>query len=645
MRSGGHVTMIVRLCLPAVVAVALSAALGPAYAEQTAGSVTFALTRVGPAPDRTFDVELQCDGEAVAEAQLSVPEVPTQTRAHDVAGKVCVVAHRTDQIAGRVDEIAYTARDTEGVIARRTLYSRDGMGVSSDFVVPQGDTRIELEVESLASDDVGMPVRVMTFNIWRSGKLDGAPGGEQSLEELIGFLRSEDPDILFMVETYGSGPRITDGLNAALPAGRRYTGVPITREPGQAPDEDNLWLFTRYAVEKVYERRGDGDLTSFNFGGARLRLPNGQRVHVFPTWLHHTDGAWNLTNQSALESTLGLSRTYTDQQILDTDKRRRNGMATTLLQARLPEYLSTDPAYADAPVIVAGDFNTLSHQDWTARFANAPGHGGLVLDWTATKQFTEAGFTDTYRWANPHAGRYPGRTWSPIVGYGYAPGRIDYILTRGEEIRVLSSYTRARRLPQHRGSPIDELYPFYSDHAAVVTDLLLRGRGPGPTRELVTDAPEPPEAGWPDPPAGDPVPPAELVATATSENPNGGEAFRAVDGDLRTHWHSRYQPAPPDPLPHDITIDMQRQRDLTAVRYQPRIVGNLNGTLLRALVQVSDDGNAWRDVTAVEWERTTLPKDVDLRGLSARYLRFHVDLGIGGFSSAAEITPYEASQQ
>jgi hypothetical protein len=59
--------------------------------------------------------------------------------------------------------------------------------------------------------------------------------------------------------------------------------------------------------------------------------------------------------------------------------------------------------------------------------------------------------------------------------------------------------------------------------------------------------------------------------------------------------------------------------------------------------QTSQDGTAFQDVARVEWERTTLPKDVNLQGMAARYVRVHVDLGIGGFSSAAEITPYEVS--
>jgi Endonuclease/Exonuclease/phosphatase family len=220
--------------------------------------------------------------------------------------------------------------------------------------------------------------------------------------------------------------------------------------------------------------------------------------------------------------TMGLPRSYSDQQLVDSDATRRTGMATTLLETRLPEYVGREPEYADAPVLVAGDFNTLSHLDWTSRYASAPGHAGLVLEWPASKLFTGAGFTDTYRWANPDAGRQPGRTWSPGSGFGHAPGRIDYVMAKGENVRVLGSYTRSRRLPQHRGSELDAAYPFYSDHSAVVTDLLIRGQGSGPERRYHADPLETRDPGWPAPPAGRPVPAAELTATAHQRAPRHG---------------------------------------------------------------------------------------------------------------------------
>lgn len=57
-------------------------------------------------------------------------------------------------------------------------------------------------------------------------------------------------------------------------------------------------------------------------------------------------------------------------------------------------------------------------------------------------------------------------------------------------------------------------------------------------------------------------------------------------------------------------------------------------------MEVSEDGQTYQEVAQVNWARNSLPKDIDLQGVRARYLRFHVELGIGGFSSAAEITPY-----
>ncbi len=622
---------------------AVLAATAPAPVASAAASgprrdtVTYTLT--GSAEARTWQTELRCDDRSHARARL-VPKRPGQTRVHHVAGRTCTVATSTSRRAGWVDEVTITVRQADEVLARRVLYSHDGLARSTDFVVPKGELHVDIAVTQLPQDRVGTPLRLMQFNIWRSGLLDGLAGpegGQENLRQLVEYVRSEDPDVLFLVETYGSGEAIVEGLNEGLPPERRYQGVQVTREPGQAPDEDNLWLVTRLPVETIYPRESGGDLTSFNFGGARLRLPDGQHIHAFATWLHHTDSAWNPTNQSALENVLGLSRTYTDEQILAADARRRIGMATTLLRERLPGYIGDD----EAPVFLGGDFNTLSHLDWSERFADAPGHGGLVLDWPVMRMFDEAGFLDTYRFANPDAARYPGRTWSPYAGFGFAPGRIDYILAKGDAVRVLGSRTRTVRLEEHLDSPLVDLFPFYSDHGALITDVVVRGVGPGPRpgEEPARDEPEDiGEITWPAPPEGQPVPPAELSATASTENANG-EAHRAVDGDLRTHWHSQYSPEV-TPLPHELTIDMQRVRTLRAVRYQPRIVGNLNGTILRARVEVSEDGQTYQEVAQVNWARNSLPKDIDLQGVRARYLRFHVELGIGGFSSAAEITPY-----
>lgn len=311
-------------------------------------------------------------------------------------------------------------------------------------------------------------MRAMAFNIWRSGTLDGAPGGAENLGQLIGFLRAQDSDILFMVETYGSGGTIVGGLNDGVPKHRQYTGVQITREPDTVPGTDNLWLFTRLDIEQVYPARRSGELTSFNFGGVKLRLPSGRTLHAFTVWLHWLGNAFTTTSQTVTELQNGRSRTLSNEQILATEDEHRLAQARTLLTEILPGYLGDDTS---SPVLLGGDLNTQSHLDWSAEFANAPGHAGLVLDWPVTRAFTEAGFVDTFRAAHPDAGAEPGRTWSPLEGFGPAPGRIDYILARGAGIEVVGSRALTERLPEHQATPLGKQWAFYSDHGAVVTDL------------------------------------------------------------------------------------------------------------------------------------------------------------------------------
>jgi hypothetical protein len=282
----------------------------------------------------------------------------------------------------------------------------------------------------------------MAFNIWRSGTLDGAPGGAENLDQLIGFLRAQDPDILFMVETYGSGGTIVSGLNAGVPNDRQYTGVQLTREPDTVPGTDNLWLFTRLDIEQVYPEMRSGELTSFNFGGVKLRLPSGRTLHAFTVWLHWLGNAFTTTSQTVAELQNGRPRTLSNEQILATEDEHRLAQARTLLDEMLPGYLGDDTT---SPVLLGGDLNTQSHLDWSAEFANAPGHAGLVLDWPVTKAFTEAGFVDTFR-RSPGRRRRAGPDLEPAGGLRSRAGPDRLHPGQG-------SGHRGRRLPRAHRTP------------------------------------------------------------------------------------------------------------------------------------------------------------------------------------------------
>ncbi|NUT42214.1 MAG: hypothetical protein HOV86_19740 [Thermoactinospora sp.] len=550
-------------------------------------------------------------------------------------GSTCTVVATGKARNHRVEEFVTTVRTGEQVWARDTMYTRDGTVRSRPFTLPDGQVTVDVSLTSLPEKHVGTQLRLMAFNLFVGGTFDRKETTGENLTHMIDYINEVNPDVFFVVEGYGSGEKILDGLNAGRAEGDRYTGVRLTHPEDNSHNGDNLWLYTKLEVQQVYPRYADADIDSFNIGGARLGLPNGQHVHAFSLWTWHDGWAYGDTHNAAVENTHGLPRSKTDAQILEGDHLRRMAMGKAILEKAIPQFTGND----GAPVLMGGDLNAQSHLDWSEQFADSPGHGGLVLPWPYTKQYTDHGFMDTFRYANADAGLYPGRTWSPFHGMGAIPGRIDYVFARGEDVRVLGSRADVRRLPRHQQTPLDPQYPWYSDHGSVVTDILIRGKGAGPDREIVFEEPGKGRHIWPPAPAGRRIPPAELKATASTFKPGIGDPKRAVDGDLTTDFHSDYPVVAPQP--HTITVDLGRVRELSAVRFQPKLRTNMNGTILKGMVQVSDDGVTFRDVVPVEWARMTAANDVSLQGVSARYLRLRSDYGIGGASALAEIVPYE----
>ncbi|MEU4573391.1 discoidin domain-containing protein [Nonomuraea sp. NPDC023979] len=594
-----------KLIPPMVAALALAALTVPSPAS----------AHPGPRPAA---YRLDCDGQA--------------------PGSSCTVVASGKSRPNHVQEFVATVRTGEQVWARDTIYTREGQARTRPFPLPAGNVTVDVSVTSMPEKKAGTPLRLMAWNLYVGGTINGQEKTGQNLAQLIEYLNEVNPDILFVVEAYGSGEKILDGLNAGRAEDDRYTAARLTQPEDYSVNGDNLWIYTKLDIQQVYPRYADEDISSFNLGGARLGLPNGKHVHAFSMWTwHELSSNWD-GHEAAVQNLYGMPRTKTDQQLAENDNFRRVAMGKSILEKALPSFIGDD----DAPVLMGGDLNAWPHLDWTEQFKNARGHAGMVLPWPLTKMFTDAGFTDTFRHANPDAGRHPGRTWSSLSGWRSAPARIDYVFTRGEDVRVLGSRIDDRRLPRHQDSPLDDPYPFYSDHSSVITDVVIRGKGTGPDQPVVHDEPEHAPGVWPEVPAGTRVPPAELSATASTFKPGAGDPARAVDGNLTTDFHS-YYPGPP-PQPHHITVDLGKVRELSAVRFQPKLRYDMNGTVRRGVVQVSDDGETFRDVKRVEWPMMTAPNDVDLTGVSARYIRLRADYGMGGATALAEIIPYEVAR-
>jgi endonuclease/exonuclease/phosphatase family metal-dependent hydrolase len=124
----------------------------------------------------------------------------------------------------------------------------------------------------------------------------------------------------------------------------------------------------------------------------------------------------------------------------------------------------------DAPVIVAGDFNEPSWQDWTDA-AVAAGHQPLAVAWPSTRAFTDAGFRDAYRTVWPDEVRWPGNTWTPTTRADDPHDhhdRIDFVMFRGK-MHVL----RAQIVGEDSAHAQIVTSPYPTDHRGVVATFRL----------------------------------------------------------------------------------------------------------------------------------------------------------------------------
>lgn len=118
---------------------------------------------------------------------------------------------------------------------------------------------------------------------------------------------------------------------------------------------------------------------------------------------------------------------------------------------------------------------------------------------------------------------------------------------------------------------------------------------------------------------------------------SGFEPEKATDGDVNTFWHSEYIPV--TPLPQSITLNLRDVQQVDRVTYQPRVDGNLNGTILSYKVYVSTDGKTFTEVTAGTWDRDARLKTASFPAVAARYVRLEAHTASGGdYASAAEVT-------
>ncbi|BCU76786.1 hypothetical protein llg_15010 [Luteolibacter sp. LG18] len=270
------------------------------------------------------------------------------------------------------------------------------------------------------SDDPSK-LRVMQWNILHGGRDDGK---EEGPKRVVDVIRAAKPDIVSMQETYGSGEFISKDLGFQF-----------------HPRGTNVSIHSRYPVIEdisVYKE--------FCCSGALLELPDKSKLAFYAVWLGYNKSISDPGSRDGLD----------ESQLLAACKASGTDIAGIL--SGIAERLK-DPKYKDVPVMICGDFNSMSHLDYTAEHKD---QFGVVIRWPTSVAITEAGFTDSYREVTPRVDRRKDRTWSPRFPE-QLPDRIDYIYYKGSRWKAVSSV-------------VEESHPvkFPSDHAALITDFQLR---------------------------------------------------------------------------------------------------------------------------------------------------------------------------
>ena len=308
----------------------------------------------------------------------------------------------------------------------------------------------------------GIELKVMTWNIW--GRLNLDPryslDGKTARERVIEILQESEADIITMTETYGSAADIAAAMDYNY-----YTPA----------SDANLTIFSRYPIVAAGNIR---DLSPFSFIRATIELPNKKKIQVYNIWL--TSEGRHIVDIK--------NDTISDGDFDRGDEARYHH----LLELLSHEQFKTDlENMEDVPVIVAGDFNCVSHLDYTPTSKKNNLNYRRVLENKTSKAMMEAGFVDSYRAVHPNITTATlGYTWTTVgqgfmyqSDHGFVPvdrnpepeyrdpcARIDYIYSAGSDIISTDSKTII-----HHSSNSSRSFPEVpSDHGAVLSTFRIR---------------------------------------------------------------------------------------------------------------------------------------------------------------------------
>lgn len=130
------------------------------------------------------------------------------------------------------------------------------------------------------------------------------------------------------------------------------------------------------------------------------------------------------------------------------------------------------------------------------------------------------------------------------------------------------------------------------------------------------------------------------IASVSSESvENQKLAVKALDGDPRTHWHTRFTPEI-DKHPHELVLDLGRQCTVTGVRYLARQDGGWNGALADCEFQLSRSLDEFKvTVGKTRFRKSKLSQEIRWPASTGRFLRVRIlsEVNGGPWASIAEL--------
>ena len=266
------------------------------------------------------------------------------------------------------------------------------------------------------SEEPVKELNLMAWNIWHGGRRTGRETGPQ---QVISFIKDTGTDIVMMQETYGSGALIADALGYYF-----YLA------------SANISVISKYPIEKTwiaYHELWSGITT--------IRLSENQKINLASIWLHYLPGWWSDVKEPDA----------TPEKLIAGEEENRHREIKIILDTLDKEIQNAD----QVPLIMGGDFNSPSHNDWVE--GTKDWHNGLVVEWPVSKEMWDAGFTDSFRKIHPDL-NYA----SPTMSAERLSYKIDYIYYKGSNLKATDSDMHFK----YKG-----IWP--SDHPALTTILIF----------------------------------------------------------------------------------------------------------------------------------------------------------------------------